>query len=158
MQDAIPRHIESLSPSAEGERLTAGRPDVTAALTRGTARLMRDMGLGVIAEFKLPNGRRADLAGICPKGFLTIVEVKSCREDLAVDDKWPEYKDYCDRFYFAVSEIFPFEMIPEEEGLIVADGFGGAVLREGPTSKLAAARRKAVTLRFARQASSIWSI
>ena len=130
------------------------RPDVTLALTRGIARMMPDMGLAVLAEFKLPNGRRADLAGLCPKGMLTIVEIKSCREDLAVDTKWPEYKDYCDRFFFGVSEVFPFEMIPEEEGLIVADAFGGAILREAAEDKLAGARRKAVTLRFARQAAS----
>ncbi|WP_183818752.1 MmcB family DNA repair protein [Parvularcula dongshanensis] len=130
-----------------------GRPDTTLALTRGVARLMTQMGLAVIAEFKLPNGRRADLAGLGPKGELVIVEVKSCRADLAVDTKWPEYRDYCDRFYFAVNEVFPLEMVPEDEGLIVADAFGGAILREGELRKLSGARRKAVTLRFARQAA-----
>ena len=135
------------------DRADTGRPDTTLALTRGVARLMRDMGLAVIPEFKLPCGRRADLTGLSPKGEIVIVEIKSCREDLAADAKWPEYKDYCDRFYFGVSEVFPFEMIPEEEGLIVADAFGGAVLREGAPLKLAPARRKATTLRFARQAA-----
>jgi hypothetical protein len=85
MRDAIPLRTDEAdqapSPSYQ-------RPDVTAALTRGTARLMRDMGLSVIAEFKLPNGRRADVCGLCPKGDLGIVEAKSCREDLAVADKW----------------------------------------------------------------------
>lgn len=155
MRDAIALQT---TPSDDPAGNAAGRPDITAALTRGTARLMRDMGLSVITEFKLPNGRRADLCGLCPKGNLVIVEVKSCREDLAVDDKWPQYKDFCDRFYFAVSEIFPFELLPEDEGLIVADGFGGAILREGQAHKLAAARRKATTLRFARQAAAAWSI
>lgn len=129
------------------------RPDATLALTRGVARLMAQMGLAVIPEFKLPNGRRADLCGLCPKGEVVIVEVKSCRADLAADGKWAEYRDYCDRFYFGVSEVFPFELIPEEEGLIVADAFGGAVVREAETRKLAGARRKATTLRFARQAA-----
>jgi hypothetical protein len=130
-----------------------GRPDTTLALTRGVARLLSEMGLAVLLEFKLPNGRRADLCGLCPKGGFTIVEIKSCREDLAADGKWEEYRDYCDRFYFGVSEVFPFEMIPEEEGLIVADAFGGAVVREAETQKLSGARRKATTLRFARQAA-----
>ena len=135
------------------DRADTGRPDTTLALTRGVARLMRDMGLAVIPEFKLPCGRRADLTGLSQKGEIVIVEIKSCREDLASDAKWLEYKDYCDRFYFGVSEVFPFEMIPEEEGLIVADSFGGAILREGSPLKLAPARRKATTLRFARQAA-----
>ena len=142
------------SPVDAGAGATA-RPDRTEALTRGAARLMIDMGLCVIPEFRLPNGRRADLAGLGPKGEVIIVEIKSCREDLAVDAKWREYRDYCDRFYFGVSEIFPVEMIPEEEGVIIADGFGGAVLREGELTKLSGPRRKAVTLRFARQAAGI---
>lgn len=129
------------------------RPDTTLALTRGVARLMSDMGLAIVPELKLPNGRRADLCGLCPKGDVVIVEVKSCRADLAADTKWTEYLDYCDRFYFGVSEVFPFEAIPEEEGLIVADAFGGAIVREAEPRKLPAARRKATTLRFARQAA-----
>ena len=133
--------------------LATGRPDITSGLTRGVARLMADMGLAVIAEFKLPNGRRADLAGLGPKGEIVIVEIKSCREDLAADGKWPDYREYCDRFYFGVSEIFPLEMLPEDEGAIVADAFGGAVLREAPERRLSGARRKATTLRFARQAA-----
>ena len=137
--------------------LDTGRPDTTLALTRGVWRLMADMGLAVIPEFKLPGGRRADLCGLCPKGEVVIVEIKSCWQDLASDTKWPEYRDYCDRFYFGVNEIFPLERLPEDEGVIVADAFGGAVLRESGTAKLAGARRKAVTTRFARQAAFGWA-
>ena len=60
---------------------------------------------------------------------------------------------FCDRFYFAVMADFPQDLIPEDVGLIVADGFGGAVIREAPVAKLAGARRKAVTLKFARLAA-----
>ena len=45
---------------------------------------------------------------------------------------------------------FPAELIPEECGLIIADPFGAAVLREAPCVPLAAARRRAMLLRFAR--------
>ncbi len=49
---------------------------------------------------------------------------------------------------------FPQPLIPDDCGLIVADPFGAHVLREGVAYALAAARRKALTLRFARIAAS----
>ena len=82
-----------------------------------------------------------------------IVEVKSSVADFKSDRKWPEYVPYCDQFYFAVAADFPSELIPEEAGLIIADAFGGAILREPATQALNAARRKAVTLKFARSAA-----
>jgi hypothetical protein len=122
-------------------------------LMRGTARLLMDLGITAIAEFTLPCGRRADLAGLGPKGEMVIVEVKSGVQDFRTDEKWPDYFAWCDRFYFAVSDRFPAEMLPEQTGLIIADGFGGAVVRESPVAKLAPARRKALTLKFARNAA-----
>src|SRR5205814_7481500 len=86
-----------------------------------------------------------------PRGEIFIVEVKSGIEDFRVDLKWPEYRPYCDAFAFAVAPEFPREILPEEPGLIVADGFGGAILREAPVAALAGARRKALTLAFGRQ-------
>ena len=74
-------------------------------------------------------------------------------EDFKTDGKWPEYLPYCDAFAFAVAPEFPREILPQEPGLIVADGFGGAILREAPVSPLAGARRKALTLAFARLAA-----
>ena len=129
------------------------RPDITSKVTRGVARFLRHQGCAVITEFTLANGRRADVVGICPKGFFTIVEVKSCRADFDVDEKWQDYLDYCDQFFFAVDEAFPVDILPSTEGLIIADGFGGGIVRPSVDRKLVAARRKAVTLRFARQAA-----
>lgn len=131
----------------------AARPDVTLALTKGVMRLFGDMGLTPLAEFKLANGRRADVAAIDRRGKITIAEVKSCRADFETDQKWPEYLDYCDRFYFAVDPAFPIEMLPKDEGLIVADSYGAMISRTADERTLVAARRKAVTLRFARQAA-----
>jgi hypothetical protein len=81
------------------------------------------------------------------------VEVKSCVEDYRCDQKWGEYAPYCDAFYFAVPPEFPRAMIPDGPGLIVADAFGGAVLTEAPVTALAPARRKALTLQYARLAA-----
>lgn len=129
------------------------RPEITRALARGISRLLIDLGLTPLLELPLGNGRRADIVGLAAGGELWIVETKSCLADYAVDQKWPDYLDYCDRFFFGVTEEFPRELIPDECGLIVADGFGGAVLRDSPLRPLAGARRKAMTLSYARLAA-----
>jgi hypothetical protein len=123
-------------------------------IARGVLRLLNSHGYAGVTEMTLANGRRADVAAIGPSGDVTIVEIKSSVADFRADQKWPEYRPFCDRFYFAVGHDFPQDLIPDETGLIIADGFGGAFLREPETEKLAAARRKAVTLRFARLAAS----
>ncbi|MDB5419990.1 MAG: hypothetical protein JWP50_3409 [Phenylobacterium sp.] len=129
------------------------RPETTAAVTRGAARLLIALGYAPLAEVTLPNGRRADLMALGPKGQLFIVEVKSGLEDFRTDQKWHEYQPYCDAFAFAVAPEFPREVLPDEPGLIVADGFGGAVLREASPVPLAGARRKALTIAFGRLAA-----
>jgi len=111
------------------------------------------MGYAPLIEVTLPNGRRADIMALGPRGEIAIAEVKSGLEDFRTDRKWGEYLPYCDIFYFAVAPEFPRQILPEEPGLIVADGFGGAVIREPPLSLLVGARRKALTIAFARLAA-----
>ncbi len=129
------------------------RPEVTVEVTRGAARLLVGLGFAPLAEVALPNGRRADLMALGPKGEIAIVEVKSSIEDYRVDRKWGEYALFCERFYFAVAPEFPRQVLAEGPGLIVADGFGGALLTESPHLALAPARRKALTLAFGRLAA-----
>jgi hypothetical protein len=126
------------------------RPQITLGVTRGAWRLLSALGVAAAPEVCLPNGRRADLMGLGSKGQIVIVEVKSGIEDFKADFKWQEYQPYCDQFYFAVSPEFPQAVLPDEPGLIVADGFGGTVLREAAHIPLAPARRKALTLAFGR--------
>lgn len=133
--------------------LTFSRPETTSAVTRGAARLFEALGYAPLLEIRLPNGRRADIMALGPKGQIAICEVKSSLEDFRCDAKWPEYMPYCDAFYFAVAPEFPREILPDEPGLIVADGFGGAVISDAPVVSLAPARRKALTLAFARLAA-----
>jgi hypothetical protein len=135
------------------DALPLSRPDTTALLARGVTRLLADHGLACVLEVPLANGRRADVMGLTANGEIWIVETKSCLQDFACDGKWPDYIDYCDRFFFGVTEEFPRDLIPDEVGLIVADGFGGAILRDCPPRPLVGARRKAVTLLFARLAA-----
>ena len=122
-------------------------------IKRGTRRLLDGLAFASVTEMTLANQRRADICALGPKGEIIIVEVKSSIADFKSDQKWPEYTSFCDRFYFAVGQDFPTELIPQTAGLIIADGFGGAILREPETCLLAAARRKAITLRFARLAA-----
>lgn len=129
------------------------RPETTGLVTRGAARLLVGLGFAPVMEMSLPNGRRADLMALGPRGEFVIVEVKSCLEDYACDQKWGEYAPFCDWFYFAVPPGFPHAVIPPEPGLIVADGFDGAVAREAPHAPLAPARRKALILQFGRLAA-----
>ena len=133
--------------------VTVTRPETTIAVTRGAGRLLLEMGYAPLLEVGLPNGRRADLMALGPKGEILIVEVKSSPEDYLTDGKWPEYAPYCDAFFFALAPEFPVGLIPPEPGLIIADGFGGAVVREPGWTPLVAARRKALTLAFARLAA-----
>lgn len=128
---------------------------VAAGIQRGVRRLLAQMGHVTLPEFTLANGRRADLIALAPDGSLTIVEIKSSVADFRTDRKWPDYEDFCDRFYFAVPETVPFDILPQDRGLIVADAFGAAIIREAGHCPLAGARRKAVTLRFARMAAAI---
>ena len=129
------------------------RPDITLAVCRGACRLMRQAGYSVLLEMPLPDGRRADIFAVARDGSLIIVETKSSIEDWRVDDKWPDYLNWCDLLYVAVPVDFPQALIPEEIGLIVADAYGGEILRHSPRRPIVAARRKSLLIDCARLAS-----
>jgi hypothetical protein len=131
----------------------AAPASAAARLARGVTRALHDLGQASLTEFTLRSGRRVDVIGLDPGGRITIVEIKSSLEDFRADRKWRAYLDYCDRFFFAVAEDFPQEALPEDCGLMIADGYGAAVLREAPLLPLAPARRRAQTLRFAQTAA-----
>jgi len=129
------------------------RDAVTREVCRGVGRLMRALGFASLNELPLPNGRRADVVGLSPSGDVWIVEVKSSVEDFRVDNKWPEYRDFSDSLFFAVAPAFPVDILPADTGLILADRYGGEIVRPAPDLRLAPARRKSMTLRFARAAA-----
>ncbi len=147
------------SPIPESQLCFADAPLAAQDVARGVTRLFFNQDLFGICEVPLPNGRRADMMAIDAGGMITIVEIKVSRADLLGDGKWRDYLDYCDRFFWAVPAGFnlqPFEQEcfhPGACGLIVADRYDAAVVREAPIRKLAPARRKAETLRFARRAA-----
>lgn len=133
---------------------TGIRPETTERVTRGVMRLLHAMDNACLMELPLANGRRADIVAIDRKGIISIVEVKSSVEDFRSDSKWHEYLPYCDRFFFAIPMDFPVELLPEDAGLVIADAFGAAIERKGIEGEMNASRRKAITIRFARQAAT----
>ena len=124
-----------------------------ADILRGTMRLMLELDLTPLPEFNLANGRRVDLMALGGDGRFVAVEVKSCRADFMADRKWPDYLPYADRFYFAVGPDFPHDILPPEEGLILADRYAATLIRPARERALSPSRRRALTLRFARTAS-----
>jgi hypothetical protein len=127
--------------------------NTAANVARGTSRLLIQEGYSPILEFTLANGRRLDVAALGSDGCMLGVEIKVSLADLKGDNKWPEYLDFCERFYFAIPPEFPDEFVPPGTGLIVADRYGGAIVRPSPEWTLHPSRRKAVTLKFARCAA-----
>src|SRR5690606_13831905 len=112
-----------LVPAAAALDAPLAAPDVA----RGVARLFFRQDLYAMCEVPLPNGRRADMVAIDPRGTLTIVEIKVSRADLVGDGKWTDYLDYCDHFFWAVPVGFALDPFddpargPDCAGLIVAD-------------------------------------
>lgn len=131
-----------------------GRQSETAlAIQRGVGRMFRAAGFAVVFELPLANGRRADVLALGANGEVTIVEIKSSLADFRADGKWPDYRPFCDRLYFATHGGVPAEIFPAEAGFILADGYGAEILREAPHVPLNAARRKAMLIRFAQAAA-----
>jgi hypothetical protein len=129
-----------------------------AAVARGVSRLFLRNQIMVQPEVSLRNNRRADLMGINAKGEIIIVEIKCSRADLIGDQKWTEYLEYCDRYFWAVPAGFDYRPIeqdsflPERTGLIIADAYDAEIARPASLVPLAAARRKVEMQRLARLA------
>lgn len=130
------------------EQLTADR------ITTAIARMINERGESCLREFTLKSGRRVDIIALGRDGIITVIEVKSSRQDFQSDRKWPEYLEWADRFYFAVAEDFPREILPgpDQCGIIVTDGFDCLSVQDAPLTKLNAQRRNHLTRRLANTA------
>ena len=140
-----------VSPVPLANPLVDGRQSHRALMVRrGVQRLFLQMGATLIPELCLVTGRRADLVALMKNGDIWIIEIKSSIEDFRVDRKWPEYRLFSDRFFFATHPDVPADIFPEECGFILSDGYGAEILRDAPEHRLTAPTRKALTLRMAR--------
>jgi hypothetical protein len=122
-------------------------------LARGVCRHLLSHGFATVTELVPAPGLRVDVMGLGPKGEVWIVECKSGRADFASDRKWQGYLEWSDRYFWAVDGDFPTELLPPETGLIIADGYDADILRMGPETPLAPARRKVMLQKFARHAA-----
>lgn len=122
-------------------------------LARGVSRHLRSLDFVSVEELVPASGLRVDVMGLGPKGEVWVVECKSSRADFQSDHKWEGYLEWCDRFFWAVDTDFPTDLLPDGTGLIIADGYDAEIIRMGPETKLAPARRKVMIQKFARHAA-----
>jgi len=125
-------------------------------LARGVCRHLLARDFATVEEFRPAPGLRVDVMALGPRGELWIVECKSSRADFTSDRKWQGYLEWCDRYFWAVDEAFPVELLPEDTGLILADCYDAEILRLPTETRLAGARRKALVQKFARHAALRW--
>lgn len=143
-----------VSPHKDSPLIDGRQSERALMVRRGVQRLFTDLCHAVLPELVLASGRRADLVALTDKGDIWIVEIKSSIEDFRTDTKWPQYRQHCDKLFFATHDGVPASIFPEECGLIIADGFGGHMLRDAPVHRLPAPTRKVLTRDFARAAAA----
>ena len=125
-------------------------------LARGVCRHLLGHGFATVEELVPAPGLRVDVMALGPAGEIWVVECKSSVADFSSDGKWRGYLPWCDRYFWAVDAAFPTELLPDETGLMVADGYDADIVRMGAEKRLAGARRKAILQRFARHAALRW--
>ncbi|MBB6181476.1 MmcB family DNA repair protein [Pseudorhizobium flavum] len=139
---------------ANDNPLIDGRQSARAMIVRrGLQILLDEMRHATLPELVLANGRRADLVTVSEKGEIWIIEIKTSIEDFRVDCKWPDYRAYCDRLFFATHREVPLDIFPQECGLLLSDGYGAHLMRDAPDHRLAPATRKSLMLNFSRAAA-----
>lgn len=136
---------------AENHDITPAKPGQL--LARGVCRHMLSHDFVTVEELVPDRGLRVDVMAMGRKGEIWVIECKSSRADFQSDHKWEGYLPFCDRFFWAVDEAFPVELLPEETGLIIADAYDAEIVRMAPEDKLPPARRKAMVAKFARHAA-----
>ncbi len=120
----------------------------------GVERYFEDLSWVTLPEMSLKNRRRADLVALSASGQIGIVEIKSSIADFKSDQKWHEYRDFCDFFWFATLPDVPSDIFPDTQGFMVADHYGCEIQRAAHEHKMAAAPRKSMHLRFARASAA----
>jgi len=133
--------------------LTTSLPRPGQMLARGVCRHLLGHNFVTVEELIPVSGLRVDVMALGPKGEIWVIECKSSRADFMTDQKWQGYLEWCDRYFWAVDDGFPTDLLPDGTGLIIADSYDAEILRMGPESKLAPARRKVMVQKFARHAA-----
>lgn len=146
-------HSVGMSNAAFPQQMPSQHSSPGQLLARGVCRCLMEHGFACLPEVVPRPGLRVDVMALGRKGEIWVVECKSSRADFTADHKWQGYLAYADRFFWAVDTAFPLALLPAESGVILADRFGGEILRMGPETKLPSARRRVLTQGFARTAA-----
>jgi hypothetical protein len=125
-------------------------------LARGVCRHLLTHDFVSVEELVPTSGLRVDVMALGPKSEVWIVECKSSQIDFTSDCKWQGYLEWCDRYFWAVDEDFPSDLLPANTGLIIADQYDAELVRMPEENKLAPARRKVMVQKFARHAAMRW--
>lgn len=130
------------------------RPEITARLKMAVMQHFYFLGASVLEEFTLKTGRRVDVICLDQKQHITILEIKSSKEDFLTDTKWPEYLEWAHQIYFAVWEDFDVSILPQEAqcGILISDGFECHIARQAASQTLAAPRKNTLIQRLAHHA------
>ena len=142
-----PRLVEPRAP------IDGRQSDTALFVARGTRRFLRALGFATVTEMALRSGRRADIVALGADGTIHIIEIKSSIADFRADHKWRDYRQHCDRLFFAIPATMPPEILPEDAGLVIADAYGATQVRDAPEHRVPPATRRMVTLRFAQIAA-----
>ena len=121
-------------------------------ISRGVMRRFAQIGLSSLSEFSPIRGLRVDIVALGPSDEIWIVECKSGKNDFKSDNKWHNYLDWCDRYFWAVAAEFPIDILPYDTGLIIADPYDASILREAPLNKVSVVRRKKLIKSIAKSA------
>ena len=122
-------------------------------LARGVCRHLLSHDFVSVEEFVPERGKRLDVIAVGPRSEIWVIECKSSRVDYQSDRKWQGYLEWCDRYFWAVDQDFPTDLLPEGTGLIIADAYSAEIIRMGPEHKLAGARRGVLMRKIARDAA-----
>lgn len=122
-------------------------------LARGVCRHLLSHDFVSVEEFVPERGKRLDVIAVGPRSEIWVIECKSSRVDYHSDRKWQGYLEWCDRYFWAVDQDFPTDLLPEGTGLIIADAYSAEIIRMGPEHKLAGARRGVLMRKIARDAA-----
>jgi hypothetical protein len=98
-------------------------------------------GWSALDEITLPNKRRLDVCAVGPGGGLIGVETKVSEADLRQDEKWVDYLQFVDTFYFCIPEHLPAKFVHENVGLLVQAKGKVTLKRLCPRSLLSEQRR-----------------
>lgn len=112
------------------------------AIKMSVARYYAKKGWGVNFELGVSSrGQlRADVFCMAFKGYVVIVEVKSCVADFRTDSKWEGYLPFCNQFYFAFDSDTWAKLL--KKGVEFGPEVGVIVIEAGKTSVKFAKRSK----------------